>query len=59
MTNVVCRQRVWDRNRRVARESGALVVLGKVERAQGVTNIVAEQLWRLPLAARTASRDFR
>jgi error-prone DNA polymerase len=58
MVNVVCRKNVWDRHRRVARESSALIILGKLERAEGVTNVVAGQMWRLPLAARTTSRDF-
>jgi error-prone DNA polymerase len=58
MINVVCRKDVWERHRRVARESSALVILGRLERAQGVTNVVAGQMWRLPLAARTTSRDF-
>jgi error-prone DNA polymerase len=59
MINVVCSEGVWNRYRRVARESGALVIRGRVERAQGVTNLVADKIERLPLAARTTSRDFR
>jgi error-prone DNA polymerase len=59
MINVVCSEGVWNRYRRVARESGAMIVRGRVERAQGVTNLVADRIERLPLAARTTSRDFR
>jgi error-prone DNA polymerase len=34
-------------------------VRGKVERSGTVTNLVADHLERLPLAAKTTSRDFR
>jgi error-prone DNA polymerase len=59
MVNVICPEGVWNRYRRVARESGALVVRGIVERSVGVTNLVADRMERLPLAARSKSRDFR
>ncbi|WP_020577745.1 error-prone DNA polymerase [Actinopolymorpha alba] len=58
MINIICPQAVWDRHRRIARESPALLIRGRLERAQGVTNIVAEKLARLPLTIRTMSRDF-
>ena len=58
MINIICPQTVWDRHRRIARESPALLIRGRLERAQGVTNIVAEKLARLPLTVRTMSRDF-
>jgi error-prone DNA polymerase len=57
--NVVVRVGVWAAFRAVARDSAALIVRGKVERANGVTNLVADHFERLPLAARTTSRDFR
>jgi error-prone DNA polymerase len=59
MINVVCSEGVWNRYRRVAREAGALIVRGRVERFQGVTNLVADGIERLPLIVRTKSRDFR
>ncbi|MPZ63095.1 MAG: DNA polymerase III subunit alpha [Propionibacteriales bacterium] len=59
MVNVICSSRVWNAHRRVARESSALIVRGVLERSEGVTNLVAEWVERLPLAARTTSRDFR
>jgi error-prone DNA polymerase len=59
MINVVISVGVWARFRTVARDSGALIVRGRLERAKGVTNLVADHLERLPLAARTTSRDFR
>jgi hypothetical protein len=43
----------------VARGSSALIIRGRVERACDVTNLVADNLERLPLAATTRSRDFR
>ncbi|TDO50132.1 error-prone DNA polymerase [Kribbella sp. VKM Ac-2527] len=59
MINVICSAGVWNRYRRIARESSAMIIRGRLERSQGVTNLVADKLERLPLAARTTSRDFR
>ena len=36
-----------------------MVVRGRLERSQGVVNIVAEHLAPLPRPGRTTSRDFR
>ncbi|HEX6074428.1 MAG TPA: error-prone DNA polymerase [Micromonosporaceae bacterium] len=57
--NVVCSEGLWHRYRRVARTSPALLVRGRLERAEGVTNLVAERLAPLDLSIRTVSRDFR
>ena len=57
--NVICHPGVWDRHSRVARDSGALLIRGMLERSSGVTNVVAERIARLPLGVRTRSRDFR
>jgi error-prone DNA polymerase len=59
MANVICPPRVWERHRRVGAESGALLVSGRVERAEGATNLVATRLRRLRVAAAPPSRDFR
>ncbi|MBI9114968.1 error-prone DNA polymerase [Sanguibacter suaedae] len=59
LLNVVCSPGLWSRFRRVARTSAALVVRGRVERADGVTNLVAEHLAPLSLQVGTSSRDFR
>jgi error-prone DNA polymerase len=59
MINIVCSNGVWNRYRRIARESSAMIIRGRLERSQGVTNLVADKLERLPLAAKTTSRDFR
>jgi error-prone DNA polymerase len=59
LINVVCSPGVWQRHRRVARESGALVIRGKLEKVDGVVNIVAEQIRKLHLSVPAGSRDFR
>jgi len=59
MCNVIVRVNTWQAFRKVARTSAALIVRGKIERANGVTNLVAEHFERLPLATRAMSRDFR
>jgi error-prone DNA polymerase len=60
LVNVICPHAVWTRYRTVARTSPALVVHGRLERAEGVVNVVAVRLERLDLRLGTArSRDFR
>ena len=50
---------VWQRHRRVARESGGLLIRGMLERADGVVNVSAEHIAKLDIGLRTRSRDFR
>jgi error-prone DNA polymerase len=60
MVNVVVDEVVWQRNRRVARESGGLLIRGMLEHtSDGVINVLAERLERLPLGLHARSRDFR
>ncbi len=59
LVNVVCSLGCWARYRTVARGSPALMVRGRLERSEGVTNVVAEKLESLVVAATTGSRDFR
>jgi error-prone DNA polymerase len=59
LVNVICSRGVWARYRRVGRSAAALLVRGRLERAEGVINVIADQLRPLPLAATTRSRDFR
>src|SRR5690625_429862 len=59
LLNVVCSPGLWQRYRRLARTSAALVVRGVVEQANGVLNLVADRLWHLPLQIASTSRDFR
>ena len=60
LTNVIVEESVWQRHRRVAREAGGLKIRGMLEHTkEGVINVVAEKIERLPLGLRTKSRDFR
>lgn len=59
LLNVVCSAGLWQRFRKTARTSRALVVRGRLERADGATNLVAEHLAPLSLKVATTSRDFQ
>ncbi len=59
MLNVVCSPGLWKRYRRVLQASAALLVRGRLERADGVTNLVAEVVEPLSLRVHSTSRDFR
>ena len=51
---------MWQRHRRVARESGGLLIRGMLEHTRdGVINVLAERIERLHLGLHTTSRDFR
>jgi error-prone DNA polymerase len=59
MLNVTCSPGLWQRHRRLARMSSALVVRGILERVEGVVNLRADHLAPLTLPVRPGSRDFR
>ena len=67
MLNVVCSHGVWQRYRRVARNSAGMIIRGIVERSDGTVNLVADRLDRIesvyPSTASAVtghrSRDFR
>ncbi len=59
LINVVVSKGCWARFRKVARGAPAMVIRGRLERSEGVINVVAEHMAPLPLAASTASRDCR
>ncbi|MDQ1121483.1 error-prone DNA polymerase [Microbacterium trichothecenolyticum] len=60
LMNIICSVGVWNRYRRVARESPALIVRGMLERSvEGVTNVVADGFVDLRVGVAHASRDFR
>jgi error-prone DNA polymerase len=59
LINVVVSKGCWARFRSVARGAPAMMIRGRLERSEGVINIVAEHLAPLPLTATTTSRDFR
>ena len=59
LINVVCSRGCWARYRRVARGAAALLVRGRLEKAEGVVNVVAERIEHLPIGRTQPSRDFR
>ena len=59
LINVICSPGLWKRYRRVARTAAALLVRGRLERVEGVTNVIADRLELLPVPAAAGSRDFR
>lgn len=61
LVNVICQRQVWSRYRKVAQNSAALLVKGRLEKAEGAINLVALKIEQLNLAPGTTvkSRDFR
>ncbi len=60
LVNVVCSTGVWNRYRRIARDSPALIVRGMLERSpEGVVNVLADGFQDLRTGIEHRSRDFR
>jgi len=68
MLNVVCSTELWRRFGRVGRNASGMIIRGRIEHNDGVTNLVAERLQPLSsvypeakgiLPSRHRSRDFR
>ncbi|MGF7236380.1 MAG: DNA polymerase III subunit alpha, partial [Frankia sp.] len=59
MANIICSRGMWARYRTVARTAGALIVRGRLEKVDGVANVIADGLERLDLSGDIRSRDFR
>jgi error-prone DNA polymerase len=59
LANVICPPPVWERHRRLAIESNALIVRGRVECLDGAVSLLAARLQRIRAVPATASRDFR
>jgi len=63
LINVVISKGCWQRYRQVAKGMPALLVRGRLERSEGVINVVADKLEPLPIGSaptpRYGSRDFR
>jgi len=59
LVNVICSVPVWRAHHRVAVSAKAMIITGKLERVDGVINLVAQKLENLDLALTTVSRDFR
>ncbi|MGP4028290.1 error-prone DNA polymerase [Actinomadura sp. 3N407] len=56
--NVVCPPQVFQRHRGLAVDSQALLVSGRLERADNVANVRATRLRRLPVPGRVRARNF-
>ena len=59
LVNIVVSKGCWARHRPIARDAPALLIRGRLERSEGVVNVVAEELTPLPVPASNGSRDFR
>ena len=59
LINVVVSRGCWLRFRAVVRSEPALVVQGRLERHEGVTNVIAERIEKLEIESSIPSRDFR
>ena len=59
MVNVVCPRQVWERQRRIALNSPALLVDGRLERNDGAINLVVMRLRPLRVSGNVPSRNFR
>jgi error-prone DNA polymerase len=57
--NVICSPGCWERHRSVVRSSPALLVTGRLERQDGVVNVVAQRIEALRIMEGSMSRDFR
>lgn len=60
LVNIVCSVGVWNRYRRIVRDSPALIARGILERSpEGVTNLVADGFEDLRVGVQHKARDFR
>ena len=59
LLNIVVSKGCWAHHRRVVRTAPALLIRGRLERVDGVTNVLAERIEALPIKASVRSRDFR
>jgi error-prone DNA polymerase len=59
LINVVISKGCWQRYKKTARGAPALLIRGRLEKSEGVINVVADRLEPLPVGTAPASRDFR
>jgi error-prone DNA polymerase len=59
LLNIVCSPGLWQRFRRIAQTSPALLVRGMIEKYDGVVNLNADHLAPLRMPVKSSSRDFR
>jgi error-prone DNA polymerase len=56
---VICSVGLWRRYRRTAVSAKAMLLTGRLERVEGVINLIADRIETLDLNLATTSRDFR
>ena len=59
LINVIVSKGCWKRFAEVAETAPAVLVRGRLERNEGVVNVIAEHLEILPITGAPRSRDFR
>jgi error-prone DNA polymerase len=59
LINVVVSKGCWIRHSKIAMGASALLVRGRLEKNEGVANVIAERIELLPVPAAAPSRDFR
>ncbi|MGH9112668.1 MAG: error-prone DNA polymerase [Acidimicrobiales bacterium] len=59
LLNIVVSKGCWAHHRRIVRTAPALLIRGRLERVDGVTNVIAERIEALPIKTTLRSRDFR
>ncbi len=59
LINIVISVGCWKRFRSVARGASALLVRGRLQRYEGVVNVIAEHISPLSIAASMSARNFR
>ncbi len=59
LINVVVSKGCWQRYKKTARGAPALLIRGRLEKHEGVINVVADRIEPLPVGPAPASRDFR
>ena len=59
LVNVIVSKGCWVHHRRLVQTAPALLIRGRLETTEGVTNVIAETLSLLPLTVSLPSRDFR
>ena len=59
LINVVVSKGCWTHHAMVAKTAPAMLIRGRLEKNEGVINVIAEKLEALPVRSPIASRDFR
>ena len=59
LINVIVSKGCWIRHRMIVGTAPALYVRGRLERSEGVVNVIAERVEALSLQVQSKSRDFR